>query len=94
MTTFKAVVSRAHQQELTNNTLTYKFKANMPVKALSGHTAKEKIRAKGQSVTILTEDEFAAFERFDILRIAPPQQRFQELLQIYKDLVLLLHYTR
>ncbi len=94
MTTFKAVISRAHQQELTNNVLTYKFKAYMPVKTLSGKTAKEKIRAKGQSVTILTEDEFAAFEQFDILRIAPPQQRFRELLQIYKDLVLLLYYTR
>ncbi len=94
MTTFKAVVSKAHQQELTSNVLTYKFKAYMPVKTLSGQTAKEKIRAKGQSVTILTEDEFAAFEQFDILRIAPPQQRFQELLQIYKDLILLLYYTR
>lgn len=94
MTTFKAVISRAHQQELTNNVLTYKFKAYMPIKTLSGKTAKEKIRAKGQSVTILTEDEFAAFEQFDILRIAPPQQRFRELLQIYKDLVLLLYYTR
>lgn len=94
MTTFKAVVSKAHQQELTSNTLTYKFKTNMPIKALSGHTAKEKIRAKGESITILTEAEFAAFERFDILKIAPPQQRFQELLQIYKDLVLLLYYTR
>lgn len=86
---FQSPSARTYQQYTD-----HKFKANMPVKALSGHTAKEKIRAKGQSVTILTEDEFAAFERFDILRIAPPQQRFQELLQIYKDLVLLLHYTR
>lgn len=94
MTTFKAVVSRAHQQELTSSVLTYKFKAHMPVKSSSGQTAKEKIRAKGESITILTEEEFAAFERFDILSIAPPQQRFKELLQIYKDMVLLLYYTR
>lgn len=94
MTTFKAVISKAHQQELTTAILTFKFKDHIPVKAQAEMSAKQRIRVNGQSITILTQEEFQAFLDFDMMTIAPPQKRFQELCQLYKDVVLLMYYTK
>ncbi len=95
MTTFKAVVNKANERFGYSINLTYRFRKSMPkpmVKPTS--TAKEKLYAKGQQVTMLSSSELEAFEDFDVSTlITNGNKRNIRLAQLYKDLVLLMYYT-
>lgn len=94
MTTFKAVISKAVEAGLTKYNLSYKWQKYAPVKAKKEMTAKQRIEAKGREVTMLSKVEFESFVNFDVLANAPKQRDFRELASLYKDIVLLMYYTK
>lgn len=93
MTTFRAVISKAYEAGLTERVLKGNWRKLAKPKTRKKMTAKQRIEAKGRSITILSTDEFERFVAFDVLTTAPKQQKFQQLAQLYKDAVLLMYYT-
>lgn len=94
MTTFKAVISKANEKGLNQHELKYKWRKHTPAKPKKKMTAKQRIEAKGSEIPVLSTDELERFVNFDVLAYAPKQRNFRKLVALYKDIVLLMYYTK
>ncbi len=95
MTTFKAVVSRAVQEELSSATLTFRFRQHIPgTKVHRKMSLRQKIDSKGRSISVLSLKELEEFEGINAEDYTSNSYSHKFLAQLYKDTCLLLYYTK
>lgn len=95
MTYFVAALNRASSYGLTVQRITYDWrKAKPKSKKAQTMTAAQRLNATANAVATITPDELSAFAAFDLNMIAPTQRRRKFLVELYRDTVLLMYYTK
>lgn len=95
MTYFVAALNRANGYGLTSQRITYDWRKEKPTnKKAHTMTAAQRLNATANAVATITTDEVASVAAFDLNTIAPTQQRRKFLVELYRDTVLLMYYTK
>lgn len=95
MTYFVAALNRANGYGLTSQHISYDWRKEKPInKKAHTMTAAQRLNATANAVATITPNEVTNFATFDLNTIAPTQEHRKFLVELYRDTVLLMYYTK